>query len=83
MVQQHVVVPQRRQDVQRLLEPVGEARPKRRILERGGVDRVDERVDPREVDRPVDPVQVVLGELELRQQELREVRRAGLVCGKC
>ena len=46
-------------------------------MSRRGVDGVDERVDPREIDRPVDPVQVVLGELELGEQELREVRGTG------
>ena len=63
----------RGEDVDLALQPLGLAGQERRILERVGLDLVDHRREPHDVDRSFAAIEIVVGQLELRQQEAREV----------
>jgi hypothetical protein len=53
--------------------PLRPPRHERLVLERIDVDLVDERGEPHDVHRPVAAIQVVVGQLELREQEAGEM----------
>ena len=76
MMQQDVVLPDRRQNVGLIEKAFRRARHERRILELGPVRSVDQRRQPGEVDRPVAAIQIGFLELELLQQQAGKRRRA-------
>jgi hypothetical protein len=73
MVEQDVVATDGGEDVGLALQPLGQAGHERLVLELVDVDLVDQRREPHDVDGAVAAVQVVPGELELREQEAGEV----------
>jgi hypothetical protein len=77
-VQQHVALAHRAQDVVVLVERRGPGRHERRVAQRVDVDLVDQRGEAHQVDRAVAAVELVVAELELREQEPREVLGAAV-----
>src|SRR2546423_15654924 len=76
MVEQYVVLADRREEIGRIAQTVGHSRQERRVLELVDVDLLDQGRHPREVDRPFAAIEIEVLQLELLQQEGRQVLRA-------
>ena len=76
MVQQHVLLADRREQVRRADEATRDAGRERRVLEVRPVDEVAQRGEPVQVHRAAHLVEIGLSELELLEQDVDEVRRA-------
>ena len=73
MVQQDVLLPDRGEQIGRVAEPVGQAGNERPVFEPRDGHGIDQRRHPGEIDGTADAIQVVVGQLELPEQELREL----------
>src|SRR5450432_1674294 len=74
-MQQNIVLPYGGQQIGLFAEPIGQARNESRVLEFTPVRFVDHRRQACQIDRAVAAIEIRILQLELLEQQLRELRR--------